>query len=89
MLQYLIQIKCLGGKEHNFTLSKEDFHAIRTAVVGRSFSLENYVCYLTADRKLALSRRPTHVEETVVCHVELCRKLAEAEIEDAEGLSGE
>lgn len=87
MLQYLVQINSIQGEEQSFTLSKEDIRLIRTALVGRTLNLENYVCYLTSDGKLAMARRPTYVEEVIVGYSQLCRKLAEAEVEDAEGAS--
>lgn len=78
MLQYLVQIDAPDGVSHSFTLSREDIGILRNAPVGRPVSLENYIGYLTADRQLALSRRPSHVETAIVSHAELCRKLDES-----------
>ena len=84
MLQYLIQMPTIEGKECHVSLSAEDSRRIRAASAGRPFDLENYVAYLTANQQLALSRRPAHGESVVVSYGVLCRKLTEAEIEDGE-----
>jgi len=88
MLQYLIQMTAVQGDECHFSLSREDLRRIRAARTGRSFDLDNYIAYLTADQQLALSRRPAHEETVLVCYGDICRKLAEAEIEDGERAAG-
>jgi hypothetical protein len=84
MLQYLIQMTDIEGSECSFSLSPDDLRQIRAARPGRPFNLDNYIAYLTADLQLALSRRPGHKESVVVAYAAMCRKLAEAEIEDRE-----
>jgi hypothetical protein len=81
MLQYLIQIDASEGTQRSFTFSREDIRALRNAPVGRPFDLENYICYITAEHKLSLSRRPAHIDVSTVCYRTLCRKLAEAAID--------
>lgn len=87
MLKFLIQMKSTNGIEQSFTFSKEDIALLGSSPMGRPIRLENYVCYRSSDGKIAMARGPSFVEQVIICYSELCRRLAEAQIEDAEGAS--